>query len=129
MPSRKQRRRREKLHRHEYEYVIETEEGEEVLERPVPRASAKDPAKPQALTDRRGRPIQKPSWRRVGKRTAIFAPLIVILVFFITGDEISTAGRIYNAVVLIAFFAPFSYVVDVLMYRMMSKRMQRPPER
>ena len=34
MPSRKQRRKREKLQRHEYEYVLETEEGEEVIEGP-----------------------------------------------------------------------------------------------
>ena len=35
MPSRKQKRRREKLKRHEYEYVLETEEGEEIpLETP-----------------------------------------------------------------------------------------------
>ena len=34
MPSRKQRRKREKLQRHEYEYVIETEDGEEIVERP-----------------------------------------------------------------------------------------------
>src|SRR6185312_6871767 len=38
MPSRKQRRRREKLQRHEYEYVIETEEGEVIqVEKPVER--------------------------------------------------------------------------------------------
>ena len=30
MASKKQRRRREKLQRHEYEYVVENEEGEEV---------------------------------------------------------------------------------------------------
>ena len=34
MPNRKQRRRREKLQRHEYEYVVETDDGEEVLESP-----------------------------------------------------------------------------------------------
>ena len=38
MPNRKVRRRRQKLQRHEYEYVVETEEGDEVaLERPVER--------------------------------------------------------------------------------------------
>jgi hypothetical protein len=41
MPSRKQRRRREKLQRHEYEYVIETEEGEEIaVERLAEREKA-----------------------------------------------------------------------------------------
>ena len=37
MATKKQRRRREKLQRHEYEYVVETEEGEEVVvDRPPP---------------------------------------------------------------------------------------------
>ena len=78
MPSRKQRRKREKLQRHEYEYVLETEEGEEVIERPAERGDAaarrtarrtKEPAGP---LDRRGRPIPKPSLQRVLRRTAIF---------------------------------------------------------
>ena len=34
MPSRKVRRRRDKLKRHEYEYVLETEEGDEVVVEP-----------------------------------------------------------------------------------------------
>ena len=63
MPSRKQRRRREKLERHEYEYVVETEEGEVPVERlrdlecadDEPRAGRRPGAEP-ALVDRRGRP-------------------------------------------------------------------------
>jgi hypothetical protein len=43
MPSRKVRRRRQKLQRHEYEYVVETEEGEEIpLERPTEREKGTD---------------------------------------------------------------------------------------
>jgi len=129
VPSRKQRRRREKLQRHEWEYVRETEDGEEVVERPVARAGTKEPAKPQGPIDRRGRPIPKPSWRRVVKRTAIFAPLILAVVFLLGGNEVSTGAKVYNAIVLIAFFMPFSYMVDVLMYRMMSRRSQRPPDK
>ena len=61
MPSRKQRRRREKLQRHEYEYVIETEDGEEIpVERPVAatKADGKSTARPAA--GRGGREIPKP---------------------------------------------------------------------
>lgn len=130
MPSRKQRRRREKLKRHEYEYVLETEEGEEiVLEgrqavertkdgRTEPRTKA-----PKEPVDRRGRPVPKPSLRRVLKRTAIFAPLIAIFVY--ATADVSPAGVAFNVVLLLAFFMPFSYAVDVFVYRMLMRRQQR----
>ena len=122
MPSRKQRRRREKLQRHEYEYVIETEDGEEIpVERPVatPKAEGKSTARPAAR--RGGREIPKPSMGRVVKRTAIFAPLILVVVFW-TGGDSTTALKVFTAVTLIAFFIPFSYLVDSIMYRVYSKR-------
>ena len=34
MATKKQRRRREKIQRHEYEYIVETDEGEEVVTPP-----------------------------------------------------------------------------------------------
>jgi hypothetical protein len=122
MPSRKQRRRREKLQRHEYEYVIETEDGEEIpVERPVapPKADGKSTARPAAR--RGGREIAKPSMGRVFKRTAIFAPLILVVVFW-TGGDSTTSAKAFTAVTLIAFFIPFSYLVDSIMYRVYSKR-------
>ena len=129
MPSRKQRRRREKLQRHEYEYVIETEDGEEIpVEKPVPATKAdgksgKSSARP---VRRGGREIPKPSMARVFKRTAIFAPLILLVVFWapLGGDEATTSGKIFTTITLIAFFIPFSYVVDSIMYRVSSKRQQ-----
>ena len=129
MPSRKVRRRRAKLQRHEYEYVMETEEGEEiVVETPRVEAagdgkSAKD-AK-TAVRDRRGREVPKPSMSRVLKRTAIFAPLILVVVFLTSGEDATTAAKVYTTVMLLLFFIPFSYVVDVLMYRMLSRRQAR----
>ena len=125
MPSRKQRRRREKLQRHEYEYVIETEDGEEIpVEKPV--ETEKRDGKSQRGTPRRGgRDIPKPSMARVAKRTALFAPLIVVVVWVFSSSAVSTTARVLNAVALIAFFIPFSYLVDVLMYRVFSKRQQR----
>ena len=122
MPSRKQRRRREKLQRHEYEYVIETEEGEEItVEKPVvaPKPDGKGTARPVAR--RGGREIPKPSMARVAKRTAIFGPLILVVVFW-TGGDSTTASKVFTAVTLIAFFIPFSYLVDSIMYRVYSKR-------
>jgi hypothetical protein len=127
--SKKQRRRREKLQRHEYEYVLETEDGEEVpLESPraTERArNGKAPVKQPAVPlDRRGRPIQKPSLQRVLKRSAIFAPLIAAFIYF-TADNITLAGLIFNVVLLLAFFMPFTYFVDLFVYRMLMRRMER----
>ena len=122
MPSRKQRRRREKLQRHEYEYVIETEEGEVIqVEKPVERTKPDGKASARPAVKRGGREIPKPSLARVFKRTAIFAPLILVVVFW-TGGDSTTTSKIFTGVTLIAFFIPFSYMVDSIMYRVYSRR-------
>jgi hypothetical protein len=129
MASKKQRRRREKLKRHEYEYVLETDEGEEILETPR-RAEAGAPAngkpgkEPVGPLDRHGKPIPKPSLQRVLKRTAIFGPLIALFIVF-TARDLTVAGVIFNVAVLLAFFMPFSYVVDVFVYRMLWRRYEK----
>ena len=131
MPSRKVRRRRDKLKRHEYEYVVETEEGEEVVvERPTaePVKDGKSAAT-SSPRDRRGREIPKPTLKRVLRRTAIFAPLILVVVFLTSAKDASTAAKVYTAIMLLAFFIPFSYLVDVVMYRTLSRRQQRGREK
>jgi hypothetical protein len=126
--SKKQRRRREKLQRHEYEYVLETDEGEEVLESPrETEAAVKNgkPAKaPAGPLDRHGKPVPKPSLRRVLRRTAIFAPLIAVFIYF-TAPDLTVAGLILNVALLLAFFMPLSYVVDTLVYRMLWRRYEK----
>lgn len=129
MPNRKQRRRREKLKRHEYEYLIENEEGEEVpLESPRElerkEAGKTGTKRPARTTNRRGRPIPQPSLERVLKRAAIFGPLLLV-VTFITSPSLSTTQKILNAIILLAVFIPFSYVVDVMVYRAMTRRRKR----
>ena len=125
MPSKKVRRRRAKLQRHEYEYVVETDEGEEVvLERPAPEPK-RGATKAATPRDRRGREIPKPTLARVLKRTAIFAPLILVVVFLTSTGNSTTAAKVYTAVMLLAFFIPFSYLVDVIMYRTLTRRQQR----
>lgn len=127
MPSRKQRRRREKLQRHEYEYVIENEEGEEVVvDRPTAEPDKDGKGRnPSVPRDRRGREIPKPSLQRVLRRTAIFAPLIIVVVYITSGKNATTASKIYTAGVLLAFFIPFSYLVDTFMYRVFQRRQAR----
>ena len=132
MPSRKQRRRREKLKRHEYEYVVETEDGEELhVERlrdvEPDRNAPKTGGRPrnEVLVDRRGRPIQRPSLGRVLRRAAIFAPILFVFVYLTAQDRLSPAGMVFNTLVLVAFFIPFSYLVDTMVYRMMIRRYER----
>lgn len=131
MPSRKQRRKREKLQRHEYEYVIETEDGEEIIEAPHvgeargAGANGRAEKEPTGLVDRRGRPIQKPSFQRVLKRTAIFGPLIALFILLTAGDSLTTTGLIFNVAILLAFFMPFSYMVDTFVYRMLLRRHEK----
>lgn len=130
MASRKQRRKRQKLQRHEYEYVLETEEGEEIpLENPreVEPATARNgkaAKEPTGPLDRRGRPVSKPSLQRVLRRTAIFAPLIAVFIL-VTADGITVAGLLFNVALLLAFFMPFSYMVDLFVYRMLMRRHEK----
>jgi len=124
MATKKQRRRREKLQRHEYEYVVENEEGEEVpVDSPRAARSTASPKQPK-LVDRRGKEIRPPSWERVFKRALIFGPILIILVF-LTGRSLTTTAKILNGLILLAIFLPFSYLVDMFVYRSMLKRQRR----
>jgi hypothetical protein len=124
MPSRKQRRRRAKERRHEWEDVWVDEEGNEV--EPPPEADIQSrngkrttaPAKRQS-TGRRV--VQPPSWARAGKRALIFAPLMFLTVTLLSGN-LTILQRALNTVFLLAFFLPFSYAMDLLMYRMYTRR-------
>lgn len=125
MPSRKQRRRRAKERRHEWEEVWVDEEGNEV-EPPsedvdATRRNGKRTATASPAQRQTGRNVQPPSWRRVGKRGLIFAPLMFLTVTLLSG-ELSIAQRLVNTAFLLAFFLPFSYAMDALMYRMFTKR-------
>ena len=58
------------------------------------------------------------------RRSAIFAPLIAIFIYVTTRD-ITVAGLVFNVLVLLAFFMPFSYMVDLFVYRMLMRRYER----
>jgi hypothetical protein len=126
--SRKQRRRRQKERRHDYEYVYVDERGEEVEvdegeveQGPVPRTKAKEKEKPKAAPYRGGREVPPPSWRRVARRGLIFAPFMFLTLLLLDREQ-DYAVLAINTVVLLAFFLPFSYVLDTLMYRVYVKR-------
>jgi hypothetical protein len=124
MPSRKQRRRREKLKRHEWEEVYVDENGrvldpDEAEQLIKPEKAARTKAQP---TERGRRVVEPPSWRRTFKRGALFFPLMLIVVFFVNSKNSTTAQSIVSTVTLMAFFLPFSYFMDTMMYRSWQRR-------
>jgi hypothetical protein len=132
MPTRKQQRRRQKLKRHEYEEVYVDEEGnvldpeeaeELVAARPAKAARA---AKPQP--QRGGRVVEPPSWRRTARRGLLFFPLMLLTVYLLAGDEVTTVGKVLQTLVLMAFFLPFSYFMDTVMWRSFQRRLARDEE-
>jgi hypothetical protein len=130
VPSRKQRRRRLKERRHEYEYVYVDEEGHEVdvpeEEKPREAQRNKAPASSRRGTTRAGRRIEPPSWNRVGKRALFLAPVMFILINLM-GKRLSVPERIFETVLLLLIFLPFSYFMDSLMYRSYLKRTGAAP--
>jgi len=133
VPSRKQRRRRLKERRHEYEFVYVDDEGREVeapeeAQQQTPARGGGKPASGRRVgaTTRAGRRIEPPSWNRVGKRALFIGPVMFLLINLM-GKNLSAAQRIYETVVLLAIFLPFSYFMDSLMYRSYLKRTGAAP--
>ena len=123
MPSRKQRKRRAKDRRHEWEYVYVDDTGEEVEvpeDEAISRNGKRSPRQAKAKPSGQ-REVQPPSWRKVGKRGLIFAPLMFLTVTLLSGD-LTMTQRLVNTAFLLAFFLPFSYAMDALMYRLYKKR-------
>ena len=132
MASKKQQRRRQKLSRHEYEEVYVDDEGNEldperaeelgvVDSRPVKERAAKTQP-----TSRAGRVIDPPSWRKTLRRGLLFFPLMLLVVFLLASDdEITTAGKVLQTVILMAFFLPFSYFMDTMVWRSYQRRTAR----
>src|SRR5436190_8455339 len=98
MPSRKQRRRREKSFRHEYGFVTYDEEGNEVEVDPAEIRPAKPKSdKPAAKqTGKGGRPLREPpqpSWRRSIRRGGVWGGVMFVVVVFFFRNQ-SLPGRI-----------------------------------
>ncbi len=139
MPTRKQKRRRQKDRRHEWEYVYVDDEGQEVevdeaevarpkaSKQPVKATAAKPGARSRRPTgNKAGRTIDPPSWRRVIRRGAIFAPVMLIVVYLLRPKDATAASVLLQVLVLLLVFVPFSYYVDALMYRNYRKRIGDP---
>lgn len=135
MATQKQRKRRAKEQRHDYDLVeIDAEGNETVLTatdvRPneppdrVRRGDRGKAAKPRQSTSG-GRTVPPPSWRRVIRRGMIFAPIMLGTLLLIGGDSVTLVGAIANTIVLMGIFIPFSYLMDRLLYRQYEKRRAR----
>lgn len=135
MPTRKQRRRRQKEKRHEYEIVYLDGEGREVEPEDAKprddRRNGKRSDKHPAQKGRGGRPVKEvkpPSWSRVVKRALIFGPLIFIAFSLINTSQ-PILSRLAVAAVYTAFFVPFMYLMDRAMYRAYLRRSGQAPTR
>jgi Flp pilus assembly protein TadB len=134
MPTKKQRRRRQKGRRHDYEFVYVDDEGHEVEVDPEeveqvrsPRNGKRD-AKRQPQKSRDGRPVRQvaaPSWSKVGKRALLFFPLIFLAFSFVNSNQ-AVGTRLLVTLVYTAFFVPFMYLMDRAMYRAYLKRSGQP---
>jgi hypothetical protein len=128
MATRKQRRRRAKESRHEWETVYVDADGNEIA---APdgatstttngRAASRKPATQPAA---RGRSVQPPSWSRVLKRGLLFAPAMYLLMSVLEPDT-TYAERGFFTLQLLVIFLPFSYVMDRMTYRVWQKRLAR----
>ena len=100
MANQKQRRRRAKEKRHQYDLVeIDGEGNETVLsasevKSEAPREAGEEAcvARVEERARRRGTP-KPPTWARVLKRAAIFAPIFLATVLLLGGSRITFAGR------------------------------------
>ena len=125
MATKKQQRRRQKLQRHEYEEVYVDETGRE-----LPPEEAQELAGPttprRSASTSKSRPAER--GRRTGKRALLFFPLMLAVVFLLS-PELATAAKVFNTLVLMAFFVPFSYFMDAMMWRSFQRRIERTGEK
>jgi hypothetical protein len=125
MATKKQRRRRAKGHRHEWETVYVDAEGNEIEALDAKAASANGrAATKKPAPGRAGRTIQPPSWRRVLKRGLIFGPAMFVLLTVLEPDTTYLERALFTAELLVIFL-PFSYVMDRMTYRLSQKRQER----
>ena len=130
MSSRKQRRRREKLQRHEWEYVEIDGEGNESPVEPVKpkKATATATATPKGKTPAKGtrtrrppREVKPPSWNRAIKRGALFVPFLYI--FLTALQHVDPLPAVGVSLLYSAVFVPMFFFVDRLAYRAYKRRL------
>jgi hypothetical protein len=126
--SKKQKRRREKLQRHEWEYVEVDGEGNESPVEPVKpkkaEATAQTKGKAQTKGTSRRRPareVKPPSWSRALKRGALFVPFLYI--FLTALEHVDPLPAVGVSLLYSAVFVPMFFFVDRMAYRAYKRRL------
>ena len=129
MPTRKQRRRRDKDFRHDVRVFEVDDEGNEV---PIAELRTREEAKPakakakqpQTRGGRAMREVPPPSWDRAFKRGGMMggAMLLVFLFLLKTGP---IAQRLAIGLFYGVAFVPLTYWIDRTAYRSYQKRLTR----
>lgn len=138
MPTRKQRRRRDKTFRHEYETVLIDEEGNEtplteLREHEEPKPAKKNGASAQKKPAARGgsrRPVREvapPSWNRAFKRGGTWGALMIVVSIFFLGKSAPIAQRLLIGVMYGVAFVPLMYFVDRISYNTYLRRTGQAP--
>jgi len=131
MPTRKQRRRRDKDFRHDVRVFEVDEEGNEIpiaelrareeKEKPKPE---KQQAKPSSRGGRSIREVQPPSWERALKRGGLMGgAMLVVFIFLLRNGPV--AQRVAIGVFYAVAFVPLTYWIDRTAYRSYLKRANR----
>jgi hypothetical protein len=128
----KQRRRRAKEKRHAYDLVeIDAEGNETVLTASELKTEAAPGDAKQGKPSRQSAPAkasrgaQPPTWPRVLKRGALFAPIFLATVMLLGGGRLTLAGAVVQTIFLLAVFIPFSYFMDRMVWRSHQKRLAK----
>jgi hypothetical protein len=138
MPTRKQRRRREKTFRHEYETVLLDADGnerpldeDELRSEREARAQSKTSVKapPAKGKGQRGaaRPIREvppPSWHRALRRGGLMGGLMLVA-FVVLFKNSPLPQRLGLGAVYLVAFIPLTYWVDRTTYRAYQRRLAK----
>jgi hypothetical protein len=143
MPSRKQRRRREKTFRHEYETILLDGEGNEIpldpdelrAEREA-KQKERTQAKPVAGKNgkkptRATRPVREPplpSWRRAAKRGGTMGALMLVAFIFVFKSG-PLAQRLGIGIFYGLAFIPLTYWIDRTAYRTYLRRVGKTAQK
>jgi hypothetical protein len=131
MPTRKQRRRRQKDFRHDMRVFEVDEEGNETpiadlrAHEEKPRPAPKGGSKAGSSRGPRGaREVSPPSWDRAIKRGGLMGALMIVVFVFVLKSG-SLVGRVAIGVFYAAAFIPLTYWIDRTAYRAYMKRVAR----
>jgi hypothetical protein len=137
MPSRKQRRRRAKAFRHEYDLVLVDADGNEVpvdpderrVEREAKEKQRASSAKPAGggKGSRGGRTLRQPpqpSWDRAQRRGGVMGALMLLAFIFLFKNA-PLGIRLAWGAFYAAAFVPLTYFVDRTAYRTYLRRRDR----